>query len=256
MADLSSYGLLGIKDAGNLTFYSETTNKPVLYMDYCNTFNVELNAEAVFAMKKGTKAIKWDKPLEGTVTIGMEMASTELFSFLLGSPFKTVADTVFHKREVHTLKTSDEVITLKETTIVADSVVVQKINKDGVTVISDLTTATVATNKVTCTGGVAGDIVAIYYEVKKEAKKFTVSAEKVLNENYKLVCVTTCRLYEGGKDIPIELEFFKVSPQQSVTFAFDTENPSTFEMTVDIMAGANTGEGVSPFFDWKEIPLV
>lgn len=256
MADLSSYGLMGIKDAGNLSFISNTTGKPALYIDYANTFSVELNADAVFAMKKGAKAIKWDKPLEGSITIGMEMASTEMFSFLLGSPFKTVADTVFHKREVHTLKTVDEAITLKETTIVADSVTVMKINKDGVTMIGELSTATVEGNIVTCTGGKKGDVIAIYYQVKKEAKKFTVSAEKVLNENYKLVCITTCRLYQGQTDVPVELEFFSVSPQQSVTFAFDSENPSTFEMKVDIMAGANTGEGVSPFFDWKEIPLV
>lgn len=256
MADLSSYGLMGIKDAGDLQFYSNVTGKPVLYMDYANTFNVELNAEAVYAMKKGAKAIKWDKPLEGTIKIGMELASTEMFSFLLGSPFKTVADTVFHKREVHTLKTADEVITLKETTPIAESVIVKKLNKDGVTMIGELTSATVSTNQVTCTGGVTGDVVAIYYQVKKEARKFTVSAEKVLNENYKLVCITTCRLFSGQTDVPIELEFFSVSPQQSVTFAFDTENPSSFEMTVDIMAGANTGEGVSPFFDWKEIPTV
>lgn len=237
-----------IKDSADLQIISRRTGKPVLMIDYANTFSISLSADSTSVKKKGKDAITWNNAKEGTVTIGVEMLNSSLMAFLLGAP--TLNEVVkFYKREVFDIDSVDEVVTLAKTPKTG-SVTAFKIRKDGSTHISELASPTVSTNNVTLVGSAVGDKVAVYYLTEEQANHFAVAGDRVLTEDYKIVAVTTTKLYESGEEVPIEIEIFKASPEENIEFTFDSETPSTFEITMKMMVDEN-----DKMFDWKEIPL-
>ena len=45
------------------------TKAPIMRVDFCNTTTYGFNSDAVFANRKGAKAIKFESPLEGNIDI-------------------------------------------------------------------------------------------------------------------------------------------------------------------------------------------
>lgn len=58
------------------------TMAPFLYLDTANTTTVGLTGDAVYAMKKGTKAVAFQNPIEGTITIEAQVVPFKLYSLL------------------------------------------------------------------------------------------------------------------------------------------------------------------------------
>lgn len=236
-------GLYGIKDSANLTFYSRKTGKPALYMDYANKFEISITADSVSATKKGTKAITWDLPKEGTITIETQMTSNELFAFVLKSQLETAVLSQFRNREVFTVTEDDQAVILKEEA--KDNLAfVQILDEDFVTSAGMLETATVATatgeTTVTLTGATVGQRVAIYYITEKEAESvFTIKDGTGLAEDYLLDAVTTTKEYVGGDETPVAVTVYKCTPQTNATFTFDATTPSTFTITLNMMIDEN-----------------
>lgn len=248
MATAIPNGLMGIKDSGNIVLYSRRTNKPVLTIDYANNFKISFSSSSVSAKKKGQDAITWANAKEGTITIGVEMINSALISMLLGSPtLNSLVD--FYKREVFDVTSADQIVTLKDTPK-AGSVTAFKIRNDGSTHVSELASPTVSTKSVTLVGANAGEKYAVYYLTETQANHFSVAGKRLLTEDYRLVGVTTTKLYEDGSEVPIEIEATKVAPEENLEFSFDSENPSTFEITLKMMADEN-----DEMLKWKEIPV-
>lgn len=248
MATAIPNGLMGIKDSADIVLYSRRTGKPVLTIDYSNNFSISFSSDSVSAKKKGQDAITWANPKEGTITIGVEMINSSLIAMLLGSPtLNSMVD--FYKREVFDISEADEQVTLKDTPK-SGSVTAFKIRKDGSTHISEISSPTVSTNTVTLTSSAIGDKVCVYYLTEAQANSFRVAGKRLLTEDYRLVAVTTTKLYEDGVEVPIEIEATKVSPEENIEFTFDSENPSSFEITLKMMADEN-----DEMLKWKEIPM-
>ena len=235
---LDSMGVFGVKSAGYLTFTSLLTNLPSLYIGYANSISLECSADSVYAKAQGVNAIAWEGEKETSLTINTEMTSFDLLSFIMGSELREKA-TDFYRRETVTLVTVDEVITLKEATIVADSVAVFELGKDGNTQGEKLSTATVAGNKVTMTGGLANAQYVIYYMTNKTAKTFMVSAKKAVTGSYQLNMIVEGKSWANGQAMPMEIEFKKVEAKTSLSLEFSSENPSSFEITLDVLADGN-----------------
>lgn len=236
--DLNALSLMGIKNAGSLTFTSLITKKPELYIGYANSVSVSTTNSPSYAKAQGDNAVSFKGSTEATMSINVELLSFDLLRFIMGSPLKEKATNFYH-REVVTLDTIDQVITLKEATIVADSVCVFALAPDGNTQGAELGTATVATNKVTMTGGQAGEQYAIYYMTNKTAKTFMVSAGQEITGFYQLnMIVEGKRWSDGGKSL-LELELKKVSPIADLSLEFSAENPSSFEIKLDILKDGN-----------------
>lgn len=243
-------GLYGIKDAGDLTFYSRKTGKPVIYMDYANKFEINITADSVNATKKGVKAITWDLPKEGTITIETKMASNELFAFLLKSELQDNVTSQFRHREVFKVGSMNEVVTIKNTPKDNNLVFVQKLDTDEVTSLGMLDEATADGTSVTLQGANTGDTVAVYYITEKESSVFTVVDDSQKAQDYTLVATTTTKGYVDGSAEPIEITVFKCAPQANATFTFDATTPSTFNITLDIMA-----DEANRLFDMKPIAM-
>lgn len=235
---LDAMGVFGVKNAGYITLTSLLTKKPELYIGYANSINLECSADQVFAKSQGVNALSWEGSKETTLTINTEMTSFALLGFIMGSKLSSKA-TDFYRREVVTLDTIDQVITLKEPTIVTDSVCVFELALDGNTQGAELSTATVATNQVTMTGGKAGEQYVIYYMTNKTAQTFMVSAKKEITGFYQLNMVVEGKALANGQAIPLEIEFKKVEAKTSLSLEFSAENPSSFSIELSVLADGN-----------------
>ena len=241
--------LYGIKDAGDLTFTNLTTNEPELYIGYANSVQIDLTSDTVYAYAKGAKAVSWDKPLEGTMKISVDLMSFDLMGFIMGSKLSEKA-TEFYQRETFKLKSADEEVTLgaSASEIKEDTVCVYELGADKNSQGAALSTATYADGKVTMTGGLEGVTYVVYYMTTKTAKTFMVAAESTLSAFYKLNMITAGKAWADGGKVPMEIEFLKVAPQRALSLTFSAEEPSSFEVNLDILA-----DGEGNLFEIKNI---
>ena len=241
--------LYGIKDAGDLTFTNLTTNEPELYIGYANSVQIDLTSDTVYAYAKGAKAVSWDKPLEGTMKISVDLMSFDLMGFIMGSKLSEKA-TEFYQRETFKLKAADEEVTLgaSASEIKEDTVCVYELGADKNSQGAELSTATYAEGKVTMTGGLEGKTYVVYYMTTKTAKTFMIEAESTLSAFYKLNMITAGKAWADGGKVPMEIEFLKVSPQRALSLTFSAEEPSSFEVNLDILA-----DGEGNLFEIKNI---
>lgn len=241
--------LYGIKDAGDLTFTNLTTNEPELYIGYANSVQIDLTSDTVYAYAKGAKAVSWDKPLEGTMKISVDLMSFDLMGFIMGSKLSEKV-TEFYQRETFKLKSADEEVTLgaSASEIKEDTVCVYELGADKNSQGAALSTATYAEGKVTMTGGLEGVTYVVYYMTTKTAKTFMIEAESTLSAFYKLNMITAGKAWADGGKVPMEIEFLKVSPQRALSLTFSAEEPSSFEVNLDILA-----DGEGNLFEIKNI---
>lgn len=241
--------LYGIKDAGDLTFTNLTTNEPELYIGYANSVQIDLTSDTVYAYAKGAKAVSWDKPLEGTMKISVDLMSFDLMGFIMGSKLSEKA-TEFYQRETFKLKSADEQVTLgaSASEIKEDTVCVYELGADKNSQGAALETAAYADGKVTMTGGLEGVTYVVYYMTTKTAKTFMIEAESTLSAFYKLNMITAGKAWADGGKVPMEIEFLKVSPQRALSLTFSAEEPSSFEVNLDILA-----DGEGNLFEIKNI---
>lgn len=241
--------LYGIKDAGDLTFTNLTTNEPELYIGYANSVQIDLTSDTVYAYAKGAKAVSWDKPLEGTMKISVDLMSFDLMGFIMGSKLSEKA-TEFYQRETFKLKSADEQVTLgaSASEIKEDTVCVYELGADKNSQGAALETAAYAEGKVTMTGGLEGKTYVVYYMTTKTAKTFMIEAESTLSAFYKLNMITAGKAWADGGKVPMEIEFLKVSPQRALSLTFSAEEPSSFEVNLDILA-----DGEGNLFEIKNI---
>lgn len=241
--------LYGIKDAGDLTFTNLTTNEPEVYIGYANSVQIDLTSDTVYAYAKGAKAVSWDKPLEGTMKISVDLMSFDLMGFIMGSKLSEKA-TEFYQRETFKLKSADEEVTLgaSASEIKDDTICVYELGADKNSQGAALETAAYAEGKVTMTGGLEGKTYVVYYMTTKTAKTFMVEAESTLSAFYKLNMITAGKAWADGGKVPMEIEFLKVAPQRALSLTFSAEEPSSFEVNLDILA-----DGEGNLFEIKNI---
>ena len=241
--------LYGIKDAGDLTFTNLTTNEPELYIGYANSVQIDLTSDTVYAYAKGAKAVSWDKPLEGTMKISVDLMSFDLMGFIMGSKLSEKA-TEFYQRETFKLKSADEQVTLgaSASEIKDGTICVYELGADKNSQGAALETAAYAEGKVTMTGGLEGKTYVVYYMTTKTAKTFMIEAESTLSAFYKLNMITAGKAWADGGKVPMEIEFLKVSPQRALSLTFSAEEPSSFEVNLDILA-----DGEGNLFEIKNI---
>ena len=67
------------------------TMKPWMLVDFCNTTTAGFNADAVYANKKGAKDIKFDNPLEGTMTMVFQVAPFQIYALYSDGEIETSA---------------------------------------------------------------------------------------------------------------------------------------------------------------------
>lgn len=233
---MAKNGLYGIKDCGDLTLYNRKTGKPALYINYANSFEISFSSSPIYATKKGKKAIVWDGEMEGTCTISTQLTSNELFALIFGGELAQGMQTLY-KRETFTLKTNDEQVNLAGTPK-EDKVHVFVLDGDGATHAEELASVSATGKQVTLTGGKKGQTIAVYYMEEGTGGTFTIKGTKD-SSDYKLVCVAYGKSYENGDRVPMQITLPKVAPQSNATLTFSAENPSSFDIVLDVLVDEN-----------------
>jgi len=235
--------LYGIKDSSNLTIISNTTNKVVLFADYCNKTDINFTSDTVYAMKKGVKAIGWDSNREGTLSTEMQVFDLQWIALLMGSELKNGV-VELNKREV--LNVKNQSATLTETPK-ATSLTVFKLDTDGITQLTEQIAGSPASTKNTYsingkvltfnvdTFATDGKVVCYYLlDSADTAKSFTVEADKFPSA-YTIVADTTIKTGEGVEKV-VQFRMNNVKPKSNMTLSMNSDDVTTISIEWDIFA--------------------
>lgn len=67
------------------------SNRPWMFAEFCNTTTAGFTSEPVYALKKGGKAIKFDNPLDATMSITFQVHPFRIFALLSDGQVETSA---------------------------------------------------------------------------------------------------------------------------------------------------------------------
>lgn len=238
--------LYGIKDASNLTIIPNRTNKPILYADYCNKTDINFSADTVYAMKKGVKAIGWDKNREGTMVTEMQVYDLKWIGLLMGSEFTTGVTSV-NKREI--VKVTSASAILSETPK-AGSLTLFKLDNDGITQLDEQVVGipSSAPNTYSITGknitlnattfAADGKVVAYYLlDSTEKASTFTVTSTD-FPEGYTIIGDTTIR-NSNNVDTMVQFRMNNCKPKSAMQLSMNAEDVTTLSVEWDIFADNN-----------------
>lgn len=203
------------------------TMAPFLFFDTANTTTAGLTGDAVYAMKKGTRAIAFQNPIEGTMTIEAQVVPFKFYALLSDGVVETEAAYATKKTVKATTGGSLAIAGAK-----AGSVFVFKSGEYGDTPIE----GTYADGTFTAT--TAGDIVAntdyeVGYIVVKDTgvKKVSFNNKKIPNDYF--ITMSTLDKDEVGVLTPFIMTAYKASVQRDFELSFSSEgDPATMTLTL------------------------
>jgi autotransporter adhesin len=233
-------GLYGIKDACNVILQNLSTKSIDAYLDFANTFNVEVKGDTTYATGKGEKRIAFDKPSEvillgaGAVTTGADVMRREALTVTSGKVTLTKGAP---------LTGSLTVAVLSSDGVSHDGAALEA----GITTPADATEYVISGNVVTVDSTLEGKVLACYYLINSpNSKKFTVKSNGE-KSYYKMFADVEVKLDENGQKEYKQMVFYKATPQKNLSFNFDAENPTKFDMTFDALA--SSGHELFDFID-------
>ncbi len=207
------------------------TNAPFLFADFGNTTTAGFTGDSVYAMKKGSKAIAFHNPIEGTMTIEFQEHPFKVYALLTDGTIETSA--IVPVRETFVATTAGKV-TLQGTPI-AGTVFVYAENEWGNTAII----GTVATKEFTAT--TVGDIVVgNTYEIGYLVEK-TTGVRKVSFNNKKVpkdlrITMSTLDKDAEGTLIPCQMTAYKATIKRNLDLSFASEgDPASIKLEFDCL---------------------
>jgi len=210
------------------------TKAPFLFLDTANTTTAGLSNDSVWANKKGTRAISFQNPIEGTLTVECQVYPFKLFALFSDNTIESTATFAVHKKIKCT--TAGE---LSIADAVAGTVFVYAVGDYGGTAIA----GSYASGKFT--PATAGDIaVNTEYEVGYLVTKST-GVQKVSFNNKKtpkdcFITYSTLDKDEEGTLTPFIVTAYKASIQRNFELSFSSEgDPVSITLTFDLSEDKN-----------------
>ena len=210
------------------------TMKPFLFFDTANTTTTGLSGDNVYAMKKGTRAIAFHNPIEGTMTIEAQVLPFKAYALFSDGIIDSTA--TIAKKETITCATGGQ---LTVTGAVAGTVFVFPEGEYGNTPIA----GTYASNTFTATTAsqiVQGSKYEVGYMITKTTgvKKVSFNKNKVPKDYF----ITQYTLDKGEDDslTPFIMTAYKASIQRNFELSFSSEgDPATVTITFDLLEDKN-----------------
>lgn len=211
------------------------TKEPWMYADFCNTTTMGFSSDAVYAMKKGAKDIKFDNPLDGTITMEFQVHPFKVYAMLSDGEIETSA--LVARKEVINA-TTEGTLTLTNTPI-SGTVFVYAEDDFGGTCIE----GTFADKTFTATTPaeiVANDNYVVGYLEEKTSgvKKVSFNNKKI--PKYFYIQMSTLDKNEEGELVPMRITAYKASPQRSIDLSFSSEgDPASISITMECLEDNN-----------------
>lgn len=207
------------------------TKAPWMYADFCNTTTMGFSSDASYAMKKGAKCIKFDNPLDGTISMTFQVHPFRVYAMLSDGEIETSA-VIAQKETVKASSTTE--LTIKGTPVSGTVFVYAEGDLGGTAL-----TVTVADKKITGTFESGKSYEVAYLEEKTSGvKKVSFNNKKV--PKYFYVQMSTLDKNEAGELVPVRITCYKGSPQRSLDLSFSSEGePAEITITMDALVDEN-----------------
>ena len=259
----------GCKDGGIATLFDKATGKLDSIFNNANNFKFTANSETVYAQEKGANAIPWAQPKEGTLTFESQTTSFDQLSKSLGAAGLELSENKEEYRKYMELDITDDGVfpeaVLEYPAKSADRVQVFCMTRDfepikeiemKFEVGDDLKT-------ITYTGetGVLkkGRKIGIFYIAEvPEGKCYTFKVPATGSAtSQELFIDVEGKSLTTNEPVLLQFHFFKVQAQEGVDITFSATDPSTFQVSLSVLAdpsnkvkGAN-GRLEDGFFEVK-----
>lgn len=207
-----------------------STMAPFLFFDTANTTTAGLSADLVYAMKKGTRAIAFHNPIEGTMTIEAQVMPFKAYSLFSDGVVDTTA--AYAVKKTITCETAGK---LAVEGAKAGTVFVYAAGEFGNTAIA----GTYASNEFTATQTsdiAVGSSYEVGYIVERTSnvKKVAFNNKKVPKDYY----ITMSTLDKGEDDslTPFIMTAYKASIQRDFELSFSSEgDPASVTITFNLL---------------------
>lgn len=212
------------------------TGAPVLFADFGNVTTAGFSSDNVYAMKKGAKAIAFNNPLEGTISIECSVHPLSIYALFGDGTIEKTG--IIKKREVVKATGSAGKLTLTGTPK-DGTVFVCKKGEWGKEVIEGNFSGTDFT-ATTTSEIVNGE----YYEVGYLEEKSS-GINKITINNNKLPKDLTISMETLDKDVegnlvPFIINVYKATIQRNLELSFSSEgDPATLSVTFDCLQDDN-----------------
>lgn len=215
------------------------TKQPVLFFDTANTTTVGLTGDAVYAMKKGAKAIAFHNPIEGTLTVEAQVLPFKAYSLFSDGVIESTAYRSVKKTIKCSTAGSVDVTAPSSGTIVDGSVFVYAEGEFGYETIE----GTFSGNKFTATSTediAQGSNYEVGYIVEKNTgvKKVSFNNKKVPKDFY--IEMSTLDKDEDGVLTPFIITCYKATPNRDFELSFSSEgDAASVSITFSLLEDKN-----------------
>ena len=205
------------------------TMKPWMLVDFCNTTTAGFSADAVYANKKGAKDIKFDNPLEGTMTMVFQVHPFQIYALYSDGEIETSAliarrENVAGKAEgkltlTNTPKAGTVYAVDPDTGKIIEGTVSEK--EFTATTTSDIKEGT--TYEVSYLEEKTAGVKKISFNNKKTPKDFFIQMETVDKD-------------EKGNLVPVRITAYKASPNRTLDLSFSSDgDPAEIEIELSVL---------------------
>lgn len=211
------------------------TKEPWMDANFCNTTTMGFSSDPVYAMKKGAKCIKFDNPLDGTISMTFQVHPFRIYAMLSDGEIETSA--IIARKETKVAE-AEGTIELTNTPISGTVFVYAEDDYGGTaikgTVVDKVFTATTAADIAIGSSYIIG-----YLENKTTGvNKVSFNNKKV--PKYFYIQMSTLDKNENGELIPMRITAYKASPQRSLDLSFSSEgDPAEITITCDALTDEN-----------------
>lgn len=240
--------LYALRDSCDLSIYSNTTNKPVLFADYAMTTSIDFSADSIYAMNKTTKAVRFDKQREGTFKTEMEIFETKWIAMLFGTSLATSAIDVF-KNEVIAVNAGGATAADLTETPKSGTLFVHKIDSSGDTVLgieqtsgnpaTTENTYSLVTKKLTfnATTFSSAGYVRCFYLVNQSKSHFNVDLTSFPG-GYSIYGDGIIRGTDQV-DKAVQFQLFNAKPKSNLSLSMDVDNVTKLSIEWDLFGNTD-----------------
>lgn len=228
----------------NVHILDYATMKPWMFVDFCNTTTAGFESDAVYANKKGAKDIKFDNPLEGTMTMVFQVHPFEIYALYSDGTLENSA--LIARRENVKGGTAGKLTltnTPKAGTVYAVDPDTGKII-EGTVSEKEFTATTTSEIK-------EGTIYEVSYLEEKTSgiKKISFNNNKTPKDFF--IQMETVDKDEKGNLVPVRITAYKASPTRKLDLSFSSDGEPA-EITIEMSVLQNEDGDVMDIIEIEE----
>lgn len=231
MADLN----MANRQCCDLDIREYSTNKPWMFADFCNTTTSGFTGDSVYATKKGSRAIAFPNPIQGTMSLTFQCHPFKIYALLSDGTISTTAIVPVRKEVVCT--EAGKLTVSGEVAIDGTVYVYAKDDFGGIEIegTAAVTTDTVFTATTPTDIAVDTTYLVCYLVNKSTGVKSIQFNNKKVPKDYRITQETLDK-DENGNLVPIKITAYKATIQRSLDLSFASEgDPASITLTFDVL---------------------